>query len=322
MPVRAPDAYLAPAIDSILRQTHSSLELLLVCKEDNPISLESLPNDQRIRLLPRDHPDLISALNTGIREARGDYIARMDADDIALPDRLENQLTYLQNNPSLKIIGAHVELFNEDVDLQSGMQHYQKWLDSITESDEVAHNIFVESPLPHPTFFAESKVFHELGYQDSGWAEDYDFLLRAYLANYPMGKPTATLLRWREHATRLTRVSHRYSKDNFIRAKAWALAQRFPQRSMIICGLGSNAVKLHDALVENGITINGFIERDDARPRTSRRSLPVATYSQFLQAPTGDLVVSAVSARGAREAIRTLFKQHAMIEGEDFIIAA
>lgn len=322
MPVREPDAYLSAAVESILRQTHESIELLLVCKETGTALQDSLPGDSRLRLIRRDEPDLISALNTGIREARGDYIARMDSDDIARPDRLETQLAYLQENPSINIAGAHVRLFNADGALLSGMQHYQAWLDSVTRSTDITQNIFVESPLPHPTFFAKADVFRELGYRDSGWAEDYDFLLRAFLLNFTMGKPKGVLLEWREHTHRLTHRSDRYSTLNFIRAKAWALSERYPQRSIIICGLGSNAVKLHDALVANGMTVTGFIEHDKARPRTSRRSLPVMTYSDFLQTPNGDLVVSAVSARGARDEIRSLFTQQRMIEGEDFIIAA
>ncbi len=322
MPIRQPDAYLAAAVDSVLSQTYSTLELLLVCKAHCPSLTESLPNDDRIRLVVRDQPDLISALNTGIREASGAYIARMDADDIALPTRLATQLAFLQQNPSIKIAGAHVQIFNPAGELQAGMRHYQSWLNSISDANDVAQNIFVESPLPHPTFFATADVFRELGYRDRNWPEDYDFLLRAYLLNYPMANPEPVLLQWREHAQRLTHQSDRYSTHNFIRARAWALAQRYPERSILICGLGANAVKLHDALQENGMTISGFIEHDDARRRTSRRSLPVITYSQFLQAPTDDLVVSAVSARGVRTQIRALFTEQGMIEGEDFIIAA
>jgi len=323
MPVRGYDSYLQSALDSILRQTYAQLEVLLLVYPDADAWLGSLKYDARVRVITRPQAGIVSALNTGIAHAKGRYIARMDADDIALADRIEQQLDFLHTHPRIAIAGAKVRLFRDDGEIHQGNQRYQQWLNSVSSALDVHHNMFVESPLPHPTWMAKTQVFTDLqGYRDCDWPEDYDFLLRAHLHGFAMGKPATELLLWREHKERLTYMDSRYAKVNFIRAKAWALAQSLAaQRPVIICGTGRNAVRLCDALREFDVTVTSFVEHSNARKRSSRRHLPVIDYNQLADTDRSALTVSAVSAFGAREKLRTWFQVRGWRESEDFIIA-
>jgi len=323
MPVRGYDGYLQTAIDSVLSQTAKQIELLLIIYPGAVTWLAEIKVDSRVRVIERSKPGIVDALNTGIANASGLFIARMDADDIAAPSRLEAQLHYLESNPDVAIAGANVRIFNDDGPVHRGNQLYQCWLNSLRSPADINLNIFVESPLPHPTWFAKTSVFKELGgYRKCTWAEDYDFLLRAREEGLRMGKPKPVLLSWREHKARLTHTDPCYTKAEFIRAKAWALANSYAKnRSVIICGTGRNARRLYDALHEFNVHTEYFVEHDNAPKRSSCRHTPVITYADLANTNRQALTISAVSAYGAREQLRGWFAQQAWVELVDYVIA-
>lgn len=323
MPVKGSSPFLTPAILSILTQTLHDVELLLIGYPNDRSWHQHLPTDSRIKVISRDGPGIVPALNKGIEHATGRFIARMDADDLAYPTRLEQQVSFLSDTPDVHIAGTKVRLFSDDAPMATGNQQYEHWLNSCQLPLSIQQNLFVESPLPHPTWCAERTVFTRLnGYRDTSWPEDYDFLLRAHLNGLRMGKPNDVLMDWRDHPTRLTRKDSRYSKQAFIQAKGWAMAQSVAKgRDVIICGMGRNAVRLHDALTSEGINVIAFVEQDNARPRTSRRHKPVVTYQQLFTEKPNALVISAVTAWGAGEALRSQLQQRGWTEYKDFVIA-
>lgn len=82
----------------------------------------------------------------------------------------------------------------------NGYRAYQDWVDALSTPARIRREIFIESPLPHPTAVMRRGVFERLGgYRHVPWAEDYDLWLRAYTAGVSMGKPLGILLHWRDH---------------------------------------------------------------------------------------------------------------------------
>jgi len=325
MPVRAYSEYTIDAVNSVLTQTHSNIELVIVGQNDIDQLLPKLPKDKRIKGISRSSAGIVAALNSGLQHCTGEYIARMDDDDICSPTRLETQLLFAQQNPDIDLIGARVRFFNNKQTIGAGNTRYEQWLNSLGKPDDINHACFIESPIPHPTFFAHKQVWQKLeGYRDEPWPEDYDFVLRAWLHGFSMGKPVPVLLEWREHANRLTRTDSRYSKEAFIRAKVWALMQ--PEscintdRGIWICGTGRNARYWHDALNEHRATILGFVELDDAPEKTKKRHLPVITYKKLLHTWTDELVVTAVSNDAARRHLLEWFCDNGRISGQDFLL--
>jgi len=144
---------------SILTQSHQEFELLLILPKDvcttHP-DLASLPQDPRIQYLHRDSSGIVSALNTGIAAAKGKWLARMDADDIAHPQRFGLQLELLSSDEAIDFCSSTVQIFSED------------------------------QPLG---LFKRSVIEAIGGYRNTEWAEDYDFLLRAAQAGLRFGKP-------------------------------------------------------------------------------------------------------------------------------------
>lgn len=117
MPVYNGAAYLREAIDSILAQTFRDFELIVVddASRDGSLDIAGAVGDPRIRVLRQERNTGVAAsLNRGISEARGRYLARMDADDAARPERLERQVAFLDANPGCGIVGTWTEIWNGD----------------------------------------------------------------------------------------------------------------------------------------------------------------------------------------------------------------
>ena len=164
--------------------------------------------DGRIRVLACKHAGIIPALNTGWKACRGAYVARMDADDLCHPARLEKQARFLDQNPEIALVAARVEGFPEE-DMREGFRVYIDWLNSLISPDEIAREIYIESPLAHPSVMMRREWLMKMGgYQEHGWPEDYDLWLRMHLAGAKMGKIP-------ESAAVLAGTSCAFDKDRF-----------------------------------------------------------------------------------------------------------
>jgi hypothetical protein len=108
--------------------------------------------------------------------------------------------------------------------LREGQRIYLEWLNSLLEDGDIHREMFVESPLPHPSVIIRKAWLDQVGgYQDRGWPEDYDLWMRLYLAGAQFAKLPEVLLDWRDDPQRLTRTDSRYSLENFLRLKAYYL---------------------------------------------------------------------------------------------------
>jgi glycosyltransferase involved in cell wall biosynthesis len=185
--------WLQQSIESILAQTYKNIEFIIVI--DNPsrndlidIVKNYAQKDKRIRYhINTQNQGLVYSLNKALSLATSEYIARMDADDIAHPERLEIQLKYLQDN-DLDLIGSNINIFDANGIIHTSSKllthHYIKKMLSYG-----AINIV------HPTFFGRKQMFDTLnGYADSPYTEDMDFLARALCEGYKAGNTKEVLL--------------------------------------------------------------------------------------------------------------------------------
>lgn len=327
MPVHNAGPYLTEATESILNQKNISLELILVDDHSTDSAIENLPKtlikDPRFKLISSEGRGVVAAMEMGFSQAQGKYIARMDADDIALPNRLSKQLNYLKQNPDVGIAGGQVKIISNAV-IANGFQLYEKWLNQLCQPADIERELFIESPIPNPTAFFRREVYEQLeGYHDPEWAEDYDIWLRAYIAGIKMGKPEGILLHWRDHENRLTHCDSRYDNKLFMKAKAYYLArsQHINKRKVIIWGTGPIGTYLHDILLENNVEVEAFLEINPKRIGGKKRGLPVYHFDVASQS-TDALIISAVGSRGARKEIREVLINMGKKEGRDFLFAA
>lgn len=330
MPVHNAGAYLEEAVASILNQKNIILELILVNDHSSDGAIEKLPKeltqDYRLKFVSSTSRGVVAAMAAGYAKAQGEYIARMDADDISLPHRLFEQLTYLQNNPEIGIAGGQIKIVSE-FNIAKGFSLYEKWLNQLCSSEDIERELFIESPIPNPTAFFRRESYDLLnGYQDTEWAEDYDMWLRAHALGIKMGKPDGVLLHWREHDKRLTHNDSRYDNKLFIKARAYYLSHSYylKERKAIIWGTGPIGVYIYDILVEQKIEVEAFIEVNPRRVGGLKRGLPVLHYSDLNRYTHNNnaLIIGAVGSRGARAEIRQALLNMGKEEGSDFLFAA
>lgn len=330
MPVHNAGNFLVDAVTSILNQENIHLELILVDDHSTDNAIENLPKkltqDSRFSLFSSSRRGVVAAMAVGFEKAQGDFIARMDADDISLPHRLFEQYRYLQAHPEIGIAGGQVKITSESK-IEEGFTLYEQWLNNLCLPEEIERELFVESPIPNPTAFFRRESYELLnGYQDPEWAEDYDMWLRANALGIKMGKPDGVLLHWREHECRLTHCDERYDNKLFMKAKAYYLSHShyLRGRKAIIWGTGPIGVYLHDILVKQDIEVEAFIEVNPRRIGRLKRGLPVIHYNEVSQYTRGNdaLIIGAVGARGARIKIRKALLDMGKEEGRDFLFAA
>ena len=324
MPVRDGGDYLETAVDSILGQSFSSLELILVNDHSVDAAISGLSTaDPRLVLLENRGRGVSSAFNTGLSRARGEFIARMDADDISLPARIEQQYRYFQSHPDVDICGACVEIFTGG-EVAGGNIRYQAWLNACRSPGQIHREMFIESPIPNPTaMFRRDAVVRLGGYGDPDWPEDYDLFLRADALGMRMGKPEEILLHWREHANRLTRNDERYDLSRFQAAKAHFLSKHrlSGKGPVILWGAGPSGRLMHDLLAGEGTRVRGFLEVHPRRIGGEKRGLPVWPIEEIDRMDDAFILV-AVGAAGARIKIREFMHKRALCEGEHFLFVA
>lgn len=312
---------------SLIEQSLADFEIVAVDdgSTDSTLSLLRVwaEKDERVRILARDHAGIIPALNAGWRACRGAYIARMDADDLCSPVRLEKQVELLERQPDLALAASLVEGFPVER-VREGFRIYIEWLNSLVMPDAIAREMFIESPLSHPSVMLRRAWLERMGgYEEHGWPEDYDLWLRMTLAGARMQKVPEVLLYWREHPARLTRTDSRYAVEAFLKAKAHYL-QLGPLKdrdAVIVWGSGQMGKRLSKHLLREGAPLKAFLDVDEEKIGRTRRGKPIyapeALPSLLAQAQR-PVVLAAVGSRGAREKIRGYLEEQGLEEGQDW----
>jgi glycosyltransferase involved in cell wall biosynthesis len=170
MPVRDGERFLVEAVESVLEQTLSDLELIVIddgSTDDTPgLLVELVRRDARVRVVTQAPGGLTAALNAGCALVSAPYIARLDADDVALPDRLERQVAYLDAHPEVALLGGGIVLVDEagrEIDREPG---------------RAAPDLTQRNELVHATVVMRTEVFRALGGYRLDQSEDYDLWLR------------------------------------------------------------------------------------------------------------------------------------------------
>lgn len=192
-----PATYIHEAVRSILSQSFRDFEYIIVLDNPENSEIEAIvrsyaKQDARIRVIKNeDNRGLVASLNRALSVATGDYVARMDADDISLPLRLEKELQCLEQN-DLDVVGALIRRISEEGELLPGTET-RYYTPEVTMK-----SLHISSCLPHPTWMVKRSVYEALGgYRPIHRCEDYDFLLRCLKAGYRLGLCDDFLLHYR-----------------------------------------------------------------------------------------------------------------------------
>ena len=195
MPVyNTQEEYLREAIESILNQTFSDFEFIVINdgSTNNAKDVILSYKDPRISYYEQENRGVIKTLNRGFALCKGEYIARMDSDDISLPQRFEKEVAILDNNENIGIVGSWIKHFPKDNTIR--LKERPRYFD-----------VLKECPLAHPTVMIRSSVLkkYDLQYGDFLHAEDYELWSR-FIKVSELYNIQEVLLNYRVHESSIT----------------------------------------------------------------------------------------------------------------------
>jgi glycosyltransferase involved in cell wall biosynthesis len=331
MPCYNAAATLPETLASLARQTQLDFELVAVddgSTDATPAILQAWQTGSRqLTLVYQPHAGIVPALQAGLAACRGAYIARLDADDLCLPERLQRQKEYLDIHPEIDLVACRVAGYPPE-SLREGLRLYLAWQNSLLDDAAIRREMFVESPFVHPSvMFRRAAAARAGGYREAGWAEDYDLWLRLYLNGSRFARLPETLLHWRDRPERLTRTDPRYSFENFLRAKAaYLMPGPLHDREMIfIWGAGTVGRRLGRELIRLGAPVTAWFDVDPRKVGSTRFGRPILAGSDLPEAwrqAARPVLLAAVGTRNARPIVRARLAGYGLIEGQDWWFAA
>ena len=325
LPFRNAGPTLDAAIGSIAQQSLTGWELLLIdnasSDSSSHIAHKWTQRDPRIRVVREPTVGIAHALNTGLAQAHAPLIARMDADDISHPQRLERQVAFMSEHPDIGVLGTRTT-FASTVEKSSGMQWFVQWQNAISTPHEHYVKRFVDALLAHPTVMFRRDLVDRFGGYDTGpLPEDHELWLRWMHHGVRFAKLPEELLTWNDHAHRLSRTHPNYSVDAFFSTKAKWMAKwlegKLNGRPLIIAGT-SNLCRGRARMLEaEGVVVSAFTD-------VKWREVPGYAFipHDALPSPGRAFIISFISQRGTGDRIAAYFLSRGLVEGEDFILAA
>lgn len=223
---------LQASIESILGQTYTDWECI-ICDDGSTdtthyLISEYIKKDARIKLLTNTkNTGLAYSLNRGLKVARGEYIARMDSDDISLPTRFEKQIAYLEQHEDIAVLGTTAQYFDNQ-----GVWGVSKAKKCLTKTDIMCGNAFI-----HPTVMIRRKALQQVGgYTVSKYTyrmEDYDLWCKLYAHYYRGDVLNEPLLQYRLDKSAYKKRRYCYRIDEFLIKKYWHKKLEIPKRYYI-----------------------------------------------------------------------------------------
>lgn len=259
IPFKNTAVFLEECLVSILKQSYSNWEVLAV---DDNSSDESLiivqrcsEKDSRIKVVQNQGSGIIEALRTGYSKSKGQFITRMDSDDIMTLNKLEVMTTSLLNNEKGHLAIGQVKYFS-DRGISNGYERYEVWLNQLTKSGINYSEIYKECVIPSPCWMVYRDDFDSCGaFNSNRYPEDYDLAFRFYEKGLRCIPSTELLHYWRDYDTRTSRTSEHYAQNYFLDIKLhyFLKLDRNNDRALVVWGAGNKGKAIAQSLIEKQI---------------------------------------------------------------------
>jgi len=304
LPVRDAAVTLGECLLSLRTQTLADHEVVAVDDGSTDDSLALLRaaagQDPRVRVIATGPRGIVSALNVALLAARAPYVARMDADDVAHEERLGRQWERLFREPGLDVLGTRVSA--NGLDSNRGMLDYVAWSNALVTHDDIVRDLYVESPLIHPT------VMMRRSRLAAGWR---------------FGNLPDELLFWRDSPGRLTRREGRYAPDRFLARKIEDLEERdLLAGGVVVWGAGPIGKAWSRGLLARGHAVAAFVEVDARKVGQRIHGAPVIGVDGVAATVGSRLHLAAVGRSAARQRIRAFGARHGLRDGHDLLAVA
>lgn len=324
MAARDAQETIGDALQSLREQTLSARDVLVVlngCQDKTKDVVKSFAKDwPELKFFETPAEGGVAlAVKEGCKQAQGEFIVRMDADDVCEANRFAVQVEVI-NREQADLVTSRVEVLDA---IGAGLKEYVGWANRLLQSEDFARERFIESPVIQPSVMMRRESYQLAGgYRVESGPEDYELWLRMLSKGMRFHQASETTLYWRDSMERLTRTHEDYSKVAMasVRARYLAFLPQVRERGVTLAGAGPTGRRLAKLLKSEGVQVRGFY---DVNPKWIGRQiygLPVWGPSQLgvrFEEEQVPVLLGCVGHAG-RERVRALVKGVGYREGVDF----
>ncbi|WP_372936922.1 glycosyltransferase family 2 protein [Seonamhaeicola sp.] len=222
-PFKNTEVYLSECLNSILNQTYTNWELLIIDDHstDNSFQLvkEFASKDTRIKLFKNNGKGIISALKLAFKNSSGEFITRMDSDDIMMPNKLEILANNLTQYGKKHVAVGLVEYFSK-YGVGEGYKSYETWLNNLTKTGSNYDEIYKECVIPSPCWMIHREDLIACdAFNPNIYPEDYNLTFRFYKHQFKCIPCNTIIHKWRDYSTRTSRTHIHYAQNHFTTLK-------------------------------------------------------------------------------------------------------
>lgn len=314
------------ALQSISIQDFPDFECIMVDNNSNDGSRDLAARwerqDPRFRVAGESRQGVMFASNRGCSLARGEYIARMDADDVARPVRLGLQVRFLDSHPEYGAVGGLVRHVGDPI-TTGGFRRFVKWSNSLVSYEKIYRRRFIEAPIVNPTAMWRRTTMEQHGLYLSGdFPEDYELWLRWLDRGVKIAKVPEVVLDWHDSPGRLTRSDPIYSEASFYQVKSRYLAKWLKKNNpfhpfVTVWGASRISRRRAKILEEQGIQIDQYI--DTKRSRQLEQEL---VYFRDLPEAGSMFILTYIRQMDNRDRIQTFLEARGYEEGRDYLLVS
>jgi len=258
IPFKNTEEFLFECLDSIINQSYKNWEALFVDDHSLDSSFEIVRkfsnSNPKIKLLKNKGNGIIEALQTAYENSSGDFITRMDSDDIMVKDKVQSMVSDL-----LKFGSGHVALglvkYFSNTELKDGYKKYEKWLNGLTSKGLNFNEIYKECVIPSPCWMVYRSDLEKVNnFEPNTYPEDYDLAFRFYEIGLKCIRSTKIIHKWRDYPSRSSRTDPNYADNSFLNLKmSYFLKISYDKnKKLVIWGAGTKGKKIASILIKNG----------------------------------------------------------------------
>lgn len=326
IPAKNESAYLEDCLLSIQNQTYTHWECIVV--DDHSIDNTSgiihqfSQADSRFKPFLNKGEGIIDALQMAYENCLGEYISRMDADDLMTENRIEVLLNNLLENGRNFVSVGKVHYFSENR-LGDGFKKYERWLNSLTEKGENFKDIFKECAIPSPCWMIHRGDFDNVNaFNENRYPEDYDLAFRFYEAGYKIVPCDKVLHKWRDYATRTSRTDSNYIDDTFTEIKTHYFLKLHSKKDkqLVVVGAGNRGKKLAMHLAKQKESFH-WVDHNPKKIGKHIYEILIHSFEQLEEYKDKQFIVT-ISNKEVKQKLKIVFNQFDLKEMEDFFFFA
>lgn len=307
MPVFNAIPFLTACLESIENQSIHDWELIAIDDYSTDSSWEILKSFEKrlpnqVQVFQNKEKGIIPALQLGYSKCQGEFITRMDADDLMEKTKLETLRNLLTKNGKGYVSTGLVKYFSE-TQLGNGYQKYEEWLNNLSLKNKNYDDIYKECVIPSPSWMCHREDFEKCGgFSSSQYPEDYDLCFRFYKNNLKVRSAKKVIHHWRDYSNRTSRTDPNYANPNYFDLKLpYFLELDYDKnRPLVIWGAGKKGKVLAKKLLEEKIDFH-WVSNNDKKNGKMIYNKKVAHFERVESLINPQVIISVASPEGQVE---------------------